>query len=121
MRKRLVAPEVVLVVLIFSPFYALSTPPATIRSGEGSRGSPAAPYLSMSTIGTPRNAPRKAQKSAPAPRHDISGIWDPGIDPTQVLAYSARVQCRKMASQNTSLPYTPLGGKHEPHEADQRS
>jgi hypothetical protein len=48
----------------------------------------------------------KGQKSAPAPRHDISGIWDPGNDGIQPLGPRAMPDDGKPEHQ---LPYTPLG------------
>jgi hypothetical protein len=48
----------------------------------------------------------KGQKAAPAPRHDISGIWDPGNDGIQPLGPRAMPDDGKPEHQ---LPYTPLG------------
>ena len=49
---------------------------------------------------------RKTQKPMPAPRHDISGIWDPGNDGIQPLGPRAMPEDGKPEHQ---LPYTPLG------------
>jgi hypothetical protein len=46
------------------------------------------------------------QKPAPAPRHDISGIWDPGNDGIQPLGPRAMPDDGKPEHQ---LPYTALG------------
>jgi len=67
--------------------------------------------MSMSTMGTPPNRTQYGSEVRRAPRHDISGIWDPGIDPTRVSACSARVPCRKTASQNMSYLTLLWGGK----------
>jgi hypothetical protein len=48
----------------------------------------------------------KDQKAAPAPRHDISGIWDPGNNGIQPLGPRAMPDDGKPEHQ---LPYTPLG------------
>jgi len=45
-------------------------------------------------------------KPAPAPRHDISGIWDPGNNGIQPLGPRAMPEDGKPEHQ---LPYTPLG------------
>src|SRR5712691_10354608 len=47
--------------------------------------------------------------SAPAPRHDISGIWDPGIDPTRVLGVLGASAVPEDGKPEHELPYTPLG------------
>jgi hypothetical protein len=46
------------------------------------------------------------QKPAPAPIHDISGIWDPGNEGIQPLGPRAMPEDGKPEHQ---LPYTPLG------------
>src|SRR6202049_4103867 len=46
------------------------------------------------------------QQPAPAPRHDISGIWDPGNNGIQPLGPRAMPEDGKPEHQ---LPYTPLG------------
>ena len=48
----------------------------------------------------------KDQKAAPAPRHDISGIWDPGNNGIQPLGPRAMPEDGKPEHQP---PYTPLG------------
>src|SRR5229473_5179210 len=110
MRKRLVAPEVVLVVLIFSPFMRSQTPQPQSRAVKGQKAAPAAPVpLDVDDWGHLVTAPRKGQKSAPAPRHDISGIWDPGIDPAQVLGVLGASAIPEDGKPEHELPYTPLG------------
>jgi len=48
----------------------------------------------------------KNQTAAPAPRHDISGIWDPGNDGIQPLGPRAMPEDGKPEHQ---IPYTPAG------------
>jgi hypothetical protein len=48
----------------------------------------------------------KDQKAAAAPRHDISGIWDPGNNGIQPMGPQAMPDDGKPEHQ---LPYTPLG------------
>src|ERR1700674_2418956 len=48
----------------------------------------------------------KDQKAASAPRHDISGIWDPGNNGIQPMGPQAMPDDGKPEHQ---LPYTPLG------------
>ena len=54
----------------------------------------------------PIPAPAKAQKSAPAPRHDLSGVWDPGTGGIQPLGADAMPEDGKPQHR---LPYTPSG------------
>ena len=55
---------------------------------------------------SPPQAAAENQKPAPAPRHDISGIWDPGNNGIQPLGPRAMPEDGKPEHQ---LPYTPLG------------
>src|SRR4029077_18579848 len=48
----------------------------------------------------------KGQKSDPAPKHDISGIWDPGDAGIQALGPAAMPDDGKAEHRP---PYTPLG------------
>jgi len=70
------------------------------------------PLLIFASLVRAQNVPRQPagvvenKKSAPAPRHDISGIWDPGNDGIQPLGPRAMPEDGKPEHQ---LPYTPLG------------
>jgi len=107
MRKHFVAPRVVLAVLIFSPLARSQT--ATPQSGAAKeqKAAPAAPEpFDVDGWGRPITAPLKGQKAAPPPRHDISGIWEPGAVGIQGLGASAMPEDGKPEHR---LPYTPLG------------
>jgi hypothetical protein len=70
------------------------------------------PPLMLTSPVRAQTAPRqpegavKEQKAAPAPRHDISGIWDPGNNGIQPLGPRAMPEDGKPEHQP---PYTPLG------------
>src|SRR6202158_238426 len=70
------------------------------------------PALMITPLGRAQTAPRpqagavKDQKAASAPRHDISGIWDPGNNGIQPMGPQAMPDDGKPEHQ---LPYTPLG------------
>jgi hypothetical protein len=68
------------------------------------------PYIGITIDGwTPKQTPpevSKAESSAPAPRHDISGIWDPRNAGLQVLGAGAMPEDGK---PEHNLPYTPEG------------
>src|SRR5262245_45918155 len=54
----------------------------------------------------PKPAAAKAQKGGPAPRHDISGTWDPGFSGLQTLGAGAIPEDGKPEHH---LPYTAAG------------
>jgi len=56
--------------------------------------------------GRPVKLPVKGQKSDPAPKHDISGIWDPGDGGIQALGPAAMPEDGKPEHRP---PYTALG------------
>jgi hypothetical protein len=68
--------------------------------------------LMLTSLVRAQTAPRpqagaiENQKAVPAPRHDISGIWDPGNNGIQPLGPRAMPEDGKPEHQ---LPYTPLG------------
>jgi hypothetical protein len=110
MRKRFVAPEVVLVVLLFSPFMRSQTAQPQSGAVKGQKAAPAVPVpVDVDDWGHPVTAPMNGQKSAPAPRHDISGNWDPGIDPIHVLGVLGASAMPEDGKPEHELPYTPLG------------
>ena len=65
-----------------------------------------APLVRAQTAAPPQPTAAENQKPAPAPRHDISGIWDPGNNGIQPLGPRAMPDDGKPEHQ---LPYTPLG------------
>src|SRR3984893_5633469 len=70
------------------------------------------PALMLTSLVLAQAAPRpqagavKDQKAATAPRHDISGIWDPGNNGIQPMGPQAMPDDGKLEHQ---LPFTPLG------------
>src|SRR5258708_38587968 len=64
------------------------------------------PPLCAQTAPRQQAAAVKDQGAAPAPRHDISGIWDPGNNGIQPLGPRAMPEDGKPEHQ---IPYTPLG------------
>jgi hypothetical protein len=111
MLKRFVATEIVLAVLIFSPLTRSQTaPPPQSGSAKDQKEATAAPVpADVDDWGHPVTAPMKGQKSAPAPRHDISGIWDPGMNGIHVLGTLGASAMPEDGKPEHQLPYTPLG------------
>ena len=70
------------------------------------------PMLMLASLVRAQTAPSqqagavKDQKAVPAPRHDISGIWDPGNGGIQPLGPQAMPEDGKPEHR---VPYTPLG------------
>lgn len=106
MRKRFVASTVVLAGLLFSPLARSQNAPADSgRRPDESR--PAFP-LDKRVDGwlRPVKPAVKGAKSDPAPKRDISGIWDPGDGGIQALGPAAMPEDGKPEHR---LPYTSLG------------
>jgi hypothetical protein len=108
MPRRCVVATVVLAGMIFSPLVrSQNAPPQSgVPKDQG-----ADPVAQQPLDGWKRPImPRaKGQKAAPAPRHDISGIWDPpspGLGGIQIFGANEMPEDGKPEHQ---LPFTPLG------------
>ena len=108
MRKSVVFFTVLLALLIISPLARPQTTPPKSGDANNQKAAPAAP-ADVDDWGHPVIAPTKGQKPAPAPRHDISGIWDPGIDPIRVIGVLGASAMPEDGKPQHQLPYTPLG------------
>jgi hypothetical protein len=116
MLKRLFAPRIVLATLIFSSLaHSQSAPPQSAAQSQSAaqkdqKSAPAAPApIIHDGWGRAIAPPAKDQKPAPAPRHDISGTWEPAngsLDGGGFLGAKAMPQDGKPEHQ---LPFTPLG------------
>jgi hypothetical protein len=51
----------------------------------------------------------KDHKSAPAPRHDLSGVWDPALGPSEGIQQLGAKAMPEDGKPEHRLPYTPLG------------
>jgi hypothetical protein len=98
MLMRFVASGFVLAALLFSP---------AIRSQTDKPRSPAPTGPGLDGWGRPIIPAAKDQKPGPAPRHDLSGIWDPpNVSGIQVLGAGAAPDDGKPEHK---LPYTAEG------------
>ena len=110
MRMHFVAARVVLGVFIISPLaHPQTAPPQSGAANEKEAASDFPVPVNVDGWGRPLTAPVKGQKSAPAPRHDISGIWDAGMNPLQVLGTLGASAMPEDGKPEHELPYTPLG------------
>ena len=108
MLKRLVTASVVLAVLIFSLLGHSQTAPSQSKALQDQKTAPAGPAAESVDVdgwGRPIATP-VIDKSAPAPRQDISGTWDPGDRGIQPLGSSAMPEDGKPEHR---LPFTVLG------------
>src|SRR5207245_1088029 len=107
MLKCLIAPRLVLALVILSPLARSQGAPPQSGTPKNEKAVPAAPALvDHDGWGRPITAPAKDQKTAPAPRHDISGTWDPGDSGIGQLGARAMPEDGRPEHR---LPYTPLG------------
>ena len=98
MFRRFVAPGILLTALIFAP---------CANSQTEKPKSPAPTEPGLDGWGRPIVPPAQDRKSAPAPKHDISGIWEgTGITGIGVLGATNMPEDGKPEHQP---PYTPLG------------
>ncbi len=108
MLKRLVTASAVLAVLIFSLLGHSQTAPSQSKALQDQKTAPAGPAAESVDVdgwGRPIATP-VIDKSAPAPRQDISGTWDPGDRGIQPLGSSAMPEDGKPEHR---LPFTALG------------
>ncbi len=108
MLKRLVTASAVLAVLIFSLLGHSQTAPSQSKAPQDQKTAPAGPGAESVDVdgwGRPIATP-VIDKSAPAPRQDISGTWDPRDAGIQPLGSSAMPEDGKPEHR---LPFTALG------------
>ncbi len=108
MLKRLVTASAVLAVLIFSLLGHSQTAPSQSKAPQDQKTAPAGPAAESVDVdgwGRPIATP-VIDKSAPAPRQDISGTWDPRDAGIQPLGSSAMPEDGKPEHR---LPFTALG------------
>ena len=108
MRKRFVAPRVVLAMLTISSLARPQTAPPQSGAAKEQKAAPAAP-VDADDWGHPITPVSTDHKATPAPRHDISGIWDPGMNATQVLGTLGASAMPEDGKPEHQPPYTPLG------------
>ena len=107
MLERLIVPGLLLALSIASSLARGQVAPPQSATAKDQRAATAghAP-LDRDGWGRPVTASTNGQKSAPAPRHDISGTWDPGDGGIQQLGARAMPEDGRPEHR---LPYTPLG------------
>ena len=107
MLSRIVVPGVVVAALIFSPLMRSQGAAQQSAAATDQDAAPAAP--AVDGWGRPITAPAKTQKSTPAPRHDISGTWEPANGALDGLGIFGAKAMPEDGRPEHQLPYTPLG------------
>ncbi|HEV2520804.1 MAG TPA: hypothetical protein VGT24_00365 [Candidatus Acidoferrales bacterium] len=108
-RGKFVAAGVVLAALMFLPFAGAQTrqPDGQANKPQADKPESSAPAdQELDGWGRPITKLPKGWKAAPAPKHDLSGIWDPGMTGIQMFGAKAMPEDGKPEHQ---LPYTPMG------------
>lgn len=114
MRKRLFSLKLGLALLAFSPVMYSQTAPPQSGAVKGVESAPAGTITSdLDGWGRPITGLTKGQKSAPAPRRDLSGIWEPepAHDPVRVLGVLGASALPEDGKPEHEPPYTPSGRK----------
>ena len=124
MRKGAAAPIVVLVAVLMSALLIRAQTVPSKKSGAASdQKTPPAPAL-LDGWGRPVAEMPKGQKPGPAPRHDISGIWEPANGPGDGIMSFGPKDMPSDGKPEHNLPFTPLGLKtyqaHKPLEGEGR-
>lgn len=100
----------VLALLTCSPLaHSRSAPPQSGTTKDQKPAPAAETPVGVDGWGRPLTAPTKSEKSAPAPRHDISGTWEPANGPLDGGGFSGAKAWPEDGKPEHQLPFTPLG------------
>jgi hypothetical protein len=110
MAKAPFAPRLAFAVLIFSSLARSQTAPPQLGAPKDQKAAPAASEsVDVDGWGRPIPSHVKSQKPAPAPRHDISGTWDPANGPDDGGQFLGAKTLPVDGKPGHEPPYTPLG------------
>jgi hypothetical protein len=116
MLKRLGAARLLLAALIFAPLaYSQNagpksgTPPQSGNQKDQQTAPASAAPLDYDGWGRPIPSNAKSEKSGPAPRHDISGTWDPANGSEDGGQFFGAKTLPVDGKPGHEPPYTPLG------------
>src|SRR5437870_8352442 len=110
MAKAPFAPRLALAVLIFSFLARAQTAPPQSGTAQDHNAAPVASEpVDVDGWGRPIPSHPKSQKPAPAPRHDISGTWDPANGPDDGGQFLGAKTLPVDGKPGHEPPYTPLG------------
>jgi hypothetical protein len=109
-RKRFWGPEIFAAVLLFSPLACPQAAPPQSATPNAQTTTPTryAP-VDYDGWGRPIKPSAATERPAPAPRHDISGTWDPGNGPDDGGQFLGSKTLPVDGKPGHEPPYTPLG------------
>jgi len=111
--RRFLSSGFVLALLTCSPLaHSRSAPPQSGTTKDRKPAPAAETPAGVDGWGRPLTAPAaptKSEKSAPAPRHDISGTWEPANGPLDGGGFSGAKAWQEDGKPEHQLPFTPLG------------
>src|SRR5207245_8383994 len=105
------APIIAVAVLGFSMFAGAQTAPRNTQgAAKEQQTNPSAGPALLDGWGRPVvNALKLGEKPAPAPRHDISGVWEPARGPGDGIQANGPRDMPYDGKPEHDPPYTPLG------------
>jgi hypothetical protein len=106
MRLRFSVPGLVVAALIFAPAMRSQSAP---QSGPTANPQATPSLPPVDGWGHVINAPAKDQKPAGAPRHDISGTWEPANGPLDGIGVFGAKAMPEDGKPEHQLPFTPAG------------
>jgi hypothetical protein len=110
MLKQLVGPILLLALLMLLPLvYSQTAPPKSGTAQEQKRAPAAEPPVDLDGWGRPISPTAMNQKSATAPRHDISGTWEPAGGPLDGVQFNGSKAFQEDGKSDREPPYTALG------------
>jgi len=111
MAKRSGTPMIALAMLALPLLAGSQTaPPANSGAAQGQQTPPASGRVLLDGWGRPvTDALKPGEKPGPAPRHDISGIWEPARGPGDGIQANGPHDMPYDGKPEHDPPYTPLG------------
>src|SRR5437868_3096655 len=92
------------------PFaYSQAAPPQSVTAKDQKTPAATPPPVDVDGWGRPVTPPAKGQKSSPAPRHDISGTWEPAGGPLDGVQFNGSKAFQEDGKADREPPYTALG------------
>lgn len=110
MLQRSPCPKLVLALLIFCPLaHSQGAPPQSPTTKEQKAAPAAEAPADVDGWGRPTAAPAKGQKALPAPRHDVSGTWEPAGGPLDGVQFYGSKAAQEDGKADREPSYTALG------------
>src|SRR5713101_8161816 len=89
--------------------YSQAAPPQSETTKNQTTAPAIPPPIEADGWGRPVTPPAKGQKSAPAPRHDVSGTWEPAGGPLDGVQFNGSKAYQEDGKADREPPYTAVG------------